>query len=141
MRKMVFGAMAVAICAVALGACGSSSSSSGSDVTAFCDKVNELKQLSNPFASVKPGDVQGAKDAVDKIRSEVQSIDDVAPDAVKADVEKVKTTLDDFATKIAGADTPAQLVAAAQSFQAQATTLQATTAKLKAYTNKNCGKS
>jgi hypothetical protein len=136
--------MAAAVCAVALGACGSSdsssssSSSSGSDITAYCDKVKELKQLDNPFASVKPGDVQGAKDALDKLRSEVGSVDDVAPDAVKADIDKVKGVLDDFASKIADANTPAQLVAAAQSFQSEATSIQASAEKLKTYTKENC---
>ena len=142
MGKRVLALVAAAACVVAIGACGSSdsssSSSSGGDVTAFCDKVKELKSLSDPFASVQPGDVQGAKDAVNKIRSEVSSIDEVAPEEVKADVDQVKSTLDSFASKIADANTPAQLVAAAQSFQADASKISAASARLKTYTKQNC---
>ena len=133
MRIKVLGALGLLLAGLALTACGGSSGSSSSDVTAFCDKVNELNTLGDPFANVQPGDVQGAKDALDKLNSEVGSIADVAPDEIKADVEKMQTTLNDFAAKIKGASTPQQLVQAAQAFQGEAASLQQTAAKVKTF--------
>src|SRR3954452_20789162 len=137
MRIKVLGGLGLLLAGLALTACGGSSSSS-SDVTAFCDKVNELNALDNPFASVQPGDVQGAKDALDKLNSEVGSVTDVAPDEIKPDVQKLQTTLTDFAAKIKGASTPQELVQAAAAFQSQAAGLQQTAAKVKKYKQDNC---
>jgi hypothetical protein len=144
MRKKACAAAAVVASALAIGACGSSGSSSSTtstaDVTAFCNKVHELNSLQNPFASVKPGDVQGAKDALDKVKSEIQSVDAVAPPAVKSDVDKVQKTISDFAAKIASAQTPQQLVQAAQGFQSEAASVQSTVSRLKSYTHQHCNK-
>ena len=137
MRIKVLGALGAFVCALAISACGGGGSST-SDVTAFCDKVHELNQLSNPFSSVQPGDVQGAKDALDKLNSEVASVADVAPDAIKSDVQKVATTMGDFASKLKSAQTPAQVLQVAQGFQAEAASVQSTVAKLKQYTQQNC---
>src|SRR5436190_7533660 len=101
MRIKTWAAVGVVASAIALRACGSSSDSgsatagggsASADVSAFCDKVKELNTLQNPFANVKPGDVQGAKDAVAKLRSEVASVGDVAPDAIKSDIGQVEKT-------------------------------------------------
>jgi hypothetical protein len=135
----------VLACAVTLGACGGSSSSSSSssagDVTAFCAKVKELKSIKNPFAGLQPGDVQGAKDAIDQLRSEVASVGDVAPAAISADVDKVEKTFADFASSVKNANTPADFLKAAQGFQTEANSLKQTVAHLNSYTKKNCGNS
>ena len=137
----------VLACAVALGACGGSSSSStsstssGGDVTAFCAKVKELKSIKNPFAGLQPGDVQGAKDAIGKLRSEVASVGDVAPAAISLDVSKVEKTFADFASAVKNANTPTDFLKAAQGFQAEANSLKQTVAHLNSYTKKNCGNS
>jgi hypothetical protein len=139
MRKTVLGALAAAICAVTLGACGSSgSSSSTSDVTAFCDKVNAVKSLDNPFANVQPTDIQGAKDALAKFQSELSDIAAVTPAEIKPEMDQAKSTIDAFAGKISKASTPAELAAAAQSFQGQALKLQAGNAKIHAYVSRHC---
>jgi hypothetical protein len=141
MRKKAWAAVGVLVCALALAACGgsdSSSSSSSSDITAYCDKVHELNQLQSPFASVKPGDVQGAKDALDTVNSKIAGIADVAPDAVRSDVDQLQKTLSDFATKIQNVSTPQELLQAAQGFQAEAASVQNTVTRLKTYTHKNC---
>jgi ABC-type glycerol-3-phosphate transport system substrate-binding protein len=136
MRIKVLGALGLLLAGLALTACGGSSSSS--DVTAFCDKVNQLNAAGDPFANVKPGDVQGAKDALTKLNSEIGSVVAVAPDAIKPDVQKMQTTLNDFATKIKGASTPQELVQAAVSFQGEAASLKQTVAKVKTYKQDNC---
>ncbi len=147
MRVKTGVAAGVLACAVALGACGggssssSSSTTSGGDVTAFCAKVKELKSIKNPFAGLQPGDVQGAKDAIDQLRSEVASVGDVAPAAISSDVDKVEKTFADFASSVKDANTPADFLKAAQGFQAEANSLQQTVAHLNAYTKKNCGNS
>ena len=152
MRNRVLGSIVVACCVLALGACGSSSSSSsstssgssgsggssGSEVAAFCGTVKEIKQLGDPFASLQPGDVQGAKDAVDKIASATASLEAVAPAAVKSDVDKIKTSLDDFASQLAGASTPQQLAKAARGFQRETATTTGAVHKLEVYTGRNC---
>jgi hypothetical protein len=146
MRTRVLGSIAVACCALALGACGSSGSSSssgssgssGSEVTAFCGKVKDIKQLGDPFASLQPGDVQGAKDAVDKIASGTARLDAAAPAAVKSDVDKIKTSLDDFASQLAGASTPQEVAKAARGFQRETATTTAAVHKLEVYTGRNC---
>ncbi len=141
MRFRVWVGLATLGCAIALAACGGSDSSSDSgagSVTAFCDKVNAVKGLDNPFANVQPGDVQGAKDALDKFRSELASVVDAAPAEIKPDVDKVQSTIDDFASKVSTASTPQDLLKAAQSFQGQAASLQATNAHIKQYVDQNC---
>jgi hypothetical protein len=138
MRIKVLGALGLLLAGLALTACGGSSDSSSSDVTAFCDKVNELNALGDPFADVKPGDVQGAKDALDKLNSEVGSVVAVAPDAIKSDVQKMQTTLTDFSAKIKGASTPQELVQAATAFQGETANLNQTVAKVKKYKQDNC---
>ncbi len=140
MRFRVLAGLATLGCAAALAACGGSDSSDSSagSVTAFCDKVNEVKGLDNPFASVQPGDVQGAKDALDKFRSELASVVAAAPSEIKPDVDKVQSTIDDFASKVSTASTPQDLLKVAQSFQGQAASLQATNAKIKQYVDQNC---
>ena len=138
MRIKAMGALAALACGLALTACGGSSSSS-SDVTAFCDKVHELRQLSNPFASVKPGDVEGAKAALDKVIAEVGSVEAVAPDAIKSDISAVKNTMSDFANKLKSAKTPADVVQVAQGFRAESTSVQGDVAKINKYTRDNCG--
>src|SRR5262245_11761691 len=140
MRIKAMGALAALACGLALTACGgSSNSSSSSDVTAFCDKVHELRQLSNPFASVKPGDVEGAKAALDKVISEVGSVEAVAPDAIKSDINSVKNTMSDFASKLKSAKTPADVVQVAQGFRAESASVQGDVAKINKYTRDNCG--
>ncbi|HYY05042.1 MAG TPA: hypothetical protein VE997_00590 [Candidatus Limnocylindria bacterium] len=145
MRMKTWVAVGVLACASALGACGgggsssSSESSGGSDVAAFCANVKELKSLKNPFAGLQPGDVQGAKDAIVKLRSEVASVGDVAPAAISSDVEAVERTFADFASSLKNANTPADFLKAAQDFQAKANSLKQTVAHLNAYTKKNCG--
>jgi hypothetical protein len=144
MRVKTWTAMGVLACAGALGACGggsSSTSSSGGGVTAFCAKVKELKSLKNPFAGLQPGDVEGAKDAVDQLRSEVASVGDVAPAAISSDVSKVEQTFADFASSLKNANTPAEFLKAAQGFQAKANSLKQTVAHLNSYTKENCGNS
>ena len=145
MRLRMSAAVSAVACAVALAACGggdsgsSTASGGGSDVTAFCAKVKELRSLKNPFAGVAPGDVEGAKDAIDKLRSEVASVGDVAPAAISADVDKVERTFAAFASAVKDAKTPADFLKAAQAFQAKANSLRQTVAHLNAYTKKNCG--
>jgi hypothetical protein len=143
MRVRTWAVAATVACAVALGACGSSggSSTSGSDVTAFCAKVKELKSLKDPFAGLKPGDVQGAKDAINKLRSEVASVGDVAPAAISSDVDKVEKTFSDFAASVKDAQTPVDFLKAAQAFQSKANSLKQTVAHLNSYTKQNCGSS
>lgn len=150
MRIKTWAVAGVLACAIALGACGGSSSSDSgssgsggggsSDVTAFCDKVKELNALKNPFANVKPGDVQGAKDAIDKLKSEVASVGDVAPGAIKSDIGTVEKTFTDFGAAVQNANTPQEFLKAVQGFQSQANSIQQTVTRLNAYTKKNCGK-
>jgi hypothetical protein len=148
--KVKTGAVAgVLACAVALGACGGSSSSdtsgsatsSSGDVTAFCAKVKELKSIKDPFAGLQPGDVQGAKDAVNQLRSEVASVGNVAPAAISSDVDKVEKTFADFASSVKNAKTPTDFLKAAQGFQAEANSLKQTVAHLNSYTKQKCGNS
>ena len=148
MRVKTGAVAGVLACVMALGACGSSgssttdtSASSGGDVTAFCAKVKELKAIKNPFAGLQPGDVQGAKDAIDKLRSEVASVGDVAPAAISSDVAKVEKTFADFASSVKSAKTPADFLKAAQGFQAEASSLKSTVAHLNSYTKQHCGNS
>jgi hypothetical protein len=147
MRIKTWAVAGVLASAIALGACGSSSSSSSSsggggssDVTAFCAKVKQLNALQNPFANVKPGDVQGAKAAIDKLKSEVASVGAVAPAAIKSDIDQVEKTFADFGTAVQGAKTPQEFLQAVQGFQTKATAIQQTVTRLNAYTKKTCGK-
>ena len=144
MRIKTWAVAGVLASAIALGACGGSSSSgssSGGDVTAFCAKVKELNALQNPFANVKPGDVQGAKAAIDKLKSEVASVGAVAPAAIKSDIDTVEKTFADFGTAVKGANTPQEFLQAVQGFQTKANAIQQTVTRLNDYTKKNCGKS
>ena len=147
MRVKTWAVAGVLASAIALGACGGSSSSGGSssgggsgDVTAFCAKVKELNALQNPFANVKPGDVEGAKAAIDKLKSEVASVGAVAPAAIKSDIDTVEKTFADFGTAVKGANTPQEFLKAVQGFQTKANAIQQTVTRLNDYTKQNCGK-
>jgi hypothetical protein len=135
MRLKVLGSIAVAG-TLALAGCGGDDES---DITAFCDKVDEIRAADDPFAGLAGNDIEGAKAALEEARSLFGEVADVAPEEIRADVEEAQTFFDDFVAAAQDADSPEDLLAIATDFQQQAQDFEETSTRLEEYTNENCG--
>jgi hypothetical protein len=149
---MRFGQRAAAVAAVAvvgaiaLAGCGGDDDgdgdggASGGDVTAFCDKVEELQAQDDPFAGVGANDIEGAQDAMNQYVERVSEVVDVAPADIRDDVVEIQTSFQDLADAIGEATTPQELTQAAQQFQEENADIAQTVQRLTDYTEKNCEK-
>jgi hypothetical protein len=139
-------ATAAVIGTIALAGCGGDDDDDGGggggggggDLTAFCDKIEELQGQADPFAGVSPNDVEGAQDAVNEYVGSVGEIADVAPAEVRDDVVEVQGAFEDLAAALGQAETPQQLTEAAQTFQREAAGIQEAVDRLQSYTEENC---
>ena len=134
MRLKLIGSIA-AIVALALAGCGGDES----DITAFCDKVAEIRAADDPFAGLAGDDIEGAQAALEEAQSLFGEVADVAPEEIQADVEDAQAFFDDFVTAAQDANSPEDFLAIATDFQQQAQDFEETSTRLEEYTNENCG--
>ncbi len=136
MGLRVIGSIAVAA-VLALAGCGGDDE--GSDITAFCDKVDEIRAAEDPFAGLQGNDIEGAQAALEEARSLFGEVADVAPEEIQADVEEAQAFFDDFVAAAQDADSPEDFLAIATDFQQQAQDFEETSIRLEEYTTENCG--
>lgn len=136
MKGTLMGSIAAAA-VLALPGCGGDDSES--DVSAFCDKVDELGAAEDPAAGIAPDDVEGQVAALEKAQGLLNEVADVAPDEIQADVEDAQAFFGDFVAAAQDANAPEDFAAVAQDFQDEAADFQETSARLTDYTNENCG--
>jgi hypothetical protein len=136
MRVKLVGSIAVAAVLVLAG-CGGDDEES--DITAFCDKVEEIRAADDPFAGLQGNDIEGAQAALEEARSLFGEVAAVAPEEIQADVEEAQAFFDDFVAAAQDADSPEDFLAIATDFQQQAQDFEETSTRLEEYTNENCG--
>ena len=123
---------------LALAGCGGDDED---EITAFCDKVDEIRAAPDPFAGLAGDDIGGAQDALEEAQSLFGEVADVAPEEIQGDVEEAQQFFDDFVAAAQDAESPEDLLAVATEFQDQAADFQETSATLEEYTAENCGDS
>jgi hypothetical protein len=136
MRTAWIGSLAAAG-ALALAGCGGDDN--GDDITAFCDKVDEIRAAEDPFAGLQGGDIEGAQQALEEAQGLFAEVAEVAPEEIQADVEEAQQFFDDFVAAAQDANSPEDLLGVATEFQQQAQDFQATSERLEEYTTENCG--
>ena len=136
MRLKLIGSIA-ATGALALAGCGGGDDES--DITAFCDKVDEIRAADDPFAGLAGDDIEGAQAALEEAQSLFGEVADVAPEEIQADVDDAQAFFDDFVTAAQDANSPEDFLAIATDFQQQAQDFEETSTRLEEYTNENCG--
>ena len=122
--------------ALALAGCGGDDEA---DITAFCDKVEEIRTAGDPFAGVAGDDVEGAKEALGEARELFGEVADVAPDEIRDDAEQARGFFDEFVDQAQDAETPEEFLATASEFEGEAQDFEETSARLEEFTNENCG--
>jgi len=136
MRLTLIGSI-VAAGALALGGCGGDDDES--DITAFCDKVEEVRAAEDPFAGLAEDDLDGTREALEEARELFAEVAEVAPEEIQGDVEQTQQFFDNFVNAASDAETPQDFAAAATEFQQQAEEFEATSDRLEEYTDENCG--
>jgi len=133
--KAQIGVLASAA-ALAVAGCGGDDEA---DITAFCDKVDEIRTAEDPFAGLEGGDVEGAKEALGEARELFGEVADVAPDEIRDDADQAQAFFDDFVDQAQDAETPEEFLATATEFEGEAQEFEETSARLEEFTNENCG--
>ena len=134
--RLRFLASIAATGALALAGCGGDDED---DITAFCDKVDEIRAAEDPFAGLQGGDIAGAQQALEEAQGLFAEVAEVAPEEIQADVEEAQQFFDEFVAAAQDANSPQDLLGVATEFQQQAEDFQATSERLEEYTTENCG--
>jgi hypothetical protein len=135
MRRAWVGSLA-ATGVLALAGCGGDDED---EITAFCDKVDEIRAADDPFAGLAGDDIAGAQEALAEAQGLFAEVADVAPEEIRGDVEEAQTFFDDFVAAAQDAQSPQDLLGVATEFQQEAEDFQETSARLEEYTAENCG--
>jgi hypothetical protein len=134
MRLSLIGSIAAA--ALALAGCGGDDED---DITAFCDKVDEIRSAPDPFATLSGGDIEGAKQALEDAQGQFDEVAEVAPEEIQSEVDEAQQFFDDFVERAQDAESPEDLLSVATEFQGEAEDFQEASATLEEYTTENCG--
>ncbi len=94
---------ATLISTLGLTACGgsSSSSASGSSSGSYCDKVKAIGDFETRLNALDSSDMKGSIQTISDLSAEMKEVTAVAPEAVKADWEKVSGVFGELATAMA----------------------------------------
>lgn len=110
-----------------------------SSVNAYCDKIKELEGQPSPLENLSGGDIESVKEGIAKYQDLIGQVASVAPSEISGDVETVQDTVNTLGDGIRDAETPQQLLQAAQQFQSEAAGVQEASQRLTDYTEENCG--
>lgn len=107
MRTRVGLASLIAGGALSLAACGGGDPSAD----AYCDQVAEAEEsgVENALSEVEPDDLEGAREAIGEVRMQVDSLREVAPGEIQADVDAVAEGFRRIETEFSEARSPEEL--------------------------------
>ena len=110
-----------------------------SSVNAYCDKIKELEGRPSPLENLSGGDIESVKEGIAKYQDLIGEVASAAPSEISGDVETVQDAFNTLGDDIRDAETPQQLLQAAQQFQSEAAGVQEASQRLTNYTEENCG--
>lgn len=110
-----------------------------SSVNAYCDKIKELEGQPSPLENLSGGDIESVKEGVATYEDLIGEVASAAPSEISGDVETVQDAFNTLGDDIRDAETPQQLLQAAQQFQSVAAGVQEASQRLTNYTEENCG--
>lgn len=136
MRHTVMGTL-IAGAALALAGCGGDNDAS--DVTAFCETVEEARAAPDAFDGIRDENLVEAKAALEDSGQRLEELAEVAPDEIREDVERFQDLYQGMLEDVQDAETTQQLFTDAVEYQEQTPGFAETSATLQEFTNQNCG--
>lgn len=132
--------LSIGLLALVLAGLSSCGDDDDGDITAFCDKVEELNEGAASIEEPGPeGDQMAAARAdLEQAQDRLAELGDVAPEEIQADLEEVSTFFDDFVAAVSETDSATDFLATATEFQQKGGDVEEPARRLNDYAESEC---